>query len=198
MKIIKVIDHGQFIINDYSDILFDEIDKLAKSDDKLADNYKMENLQLRKHLSFDAAFTNNNELIAFCGIFNGGRYPDGIYRILNRTYVSPKFRIKGLRGGFFCTKNILTHQLNQYKDLISTAFVSVEELKGKSYLTAWIANAPPFNNSKWILSDGFVQVSNAHNKGCYQYIAYNGTLWTDDIIDKEAWLALPEKYEINS
>lgn len=193
MKLRKIVHNYTMIIDEYTDIFARFLETIPEYNDKLAENYTPQALMLTKHLSFDCLFSQDNEVVAFCGVFNNGRYPDEVQRILNRTYINPKFRNYTLSGPgpiWSCTQHIVPYQLQQYD--IKTAFVSVEGRKGKSFLQRWIQRAPS-RDSEWKLSKRLYQVSDARNKGCYQYIAYSGDLWTDDSVTLEEWYDLPEK-----
>lgn len=188
MKLRKIVNNQEIIDSKYTEILLRYLPNITE--DKLAENYQLSNLMLNKHLSFDCIFTQDDEIVAFCGIFNGGRYPENVHRILNRTYVSPIYRNNALNGGYFCTQHILPYQLQQYN--LDTVFVSVEGRKGYPYLQQWVKHAPA-RDSIWRVSDKLYQVSDARNQGCYQYIAVNGDFWTDDTVTYEEWMLLPGK-----
>ena len=42
----------------------------------------------------------SGELIGFSGVYNGGRFPKGVWRVFDRTWTSPRFRVHGILPSF--------------------------------------------------------------------------------------------------
>ena len=42
----------------------------------------------------------SKELIGFSGVYNGGRFPEGVWRVFDRTWTSPRFRVHGILPSF--------------------------------------------------------------------------------------------------
>jgi hypothetical protein len=164
--------------------------------ESLYKNYLLENLDLINHLTFDVIF-DKETIVGFGGIYNGGRYPEGVYRILNRTYVDPRYRSQSLRIKPLVSDPLLPHQIKKCWHKLRMIFVSVQDTKGKPYLTKWVRTLAPKLETPWEMSNGFVNVAVGDaSKGCFQYIAYNkidNTVeWPKKIINLDEWCALKD------
>lgn len=169
-----------------------ECDSIAKSNDSLAKNYTWDNLQVEKHKSFDI-LVHNDEIVSWCGLFNGGRYPTGIYRIMNRLYLNPKYRNKKYPA--YARHILYPYQRSVHKDDIKMLFLSRDGLAGKYHNLRWIKYSS--GEEGWTLSDYMIQVCNAEKKGCYQYISYKNfsdvnmlDMWNPKSISEEEWKLL--------
>lgn len=155
------------------------------------DNY-LDRLNILSHFAFDVAVDEFENIVTFAGIYNGGRYPKGVYRVLNRTFVSPKHRsYNGVFKGI-TTQIILKKQLDELQDQLKLVFVSREGQHAKNFLNFWVNNIAP--NFCWEVSQNFVQVvPGARSQRSYQYIAYcklKEVEWFPDEIGESDWLLL--------
>lgn len=146
--------------------------EISKSDDPKAQNYSEKNLDLLNHLSFDLLAIDDN-IIAFCGIYNGHRFPTGVFRILNRCYVAPDHRVKKL-GNFsqLNSQKLLPIQLQEFQQEIKLGFASREGINGHLFLEKWSSLQ---KNLHWTVSDHLYHVAPQSNKStAFQHICYYG------------------------
>lgn len=161
--------------------------EISKSDDPKAQNYTEKNLDLFNHLSFDL-LTLENTIIAFCGVYNGNRFPTGVFRILNRCYVHTDHRSKKL--GTFSQLNsqlLLPLQLQEFQDQIKLGFASREGINGRLFLEKWSALQL---NRKWSTSDHLYHVAPQSDEStAFQYICYHGD---SSYLDKMNYTSISE------
>ncbi len=150
------------------------LEKIQQSSDKKKDNYSYKKLDLLGHLSFDL-LTLDEQIIAFCGLYSGGRYPSGAYRILNRCYVAPEFRTNKWRSfSDLNSRFLLNLQLAEYQNEVCFPFVSREGLHGGKFLEHWSRNNAPGKN--WIVSNDMIHVvPKSHESSAYQFICYQSS-----------------------
>ena len=192
-KIINVIDDGK-VVSSWINTLETLLQKISKSSDRLASNYSLENMALKEHLSFDILINEKNEIISFAGVYSGGRYPEGVYRVLNRTWVREDYRVKHGAFVYLTSKYILQAQLERLKAKLKLVFVSRERLTGRRFLLKWAQHQP--EASDWSVSEKFVQVvPGIEKKSCYQYICsrtFSDVNWQPNKISSSQWLELPD------
>lgn len=191
-KITIVQDSSQVCDDFYLDKVYKETDIITKSNDKYAANYTRKMLDLFGHKSFDVLFDDDDNLIGWCGLYNGNRYPDGVYRIMNRLYINPNYRQKVFNLPI--TRQLYEDQIARNEKDIKFLFLSRNEEKGIYHLKRWIQTC---NEPGWVLSDGFVKVANCESKLCYQYIAYKKFAkdfsWNYKEISLEEWHQLKDE-----
>jgi hypothetical protein len=173
--------------------VIDEIRRLSReANDPRAANFSEINFELEKHLDYTALADSNGQLITACGLFNGGRYPDGVYRCMNRTFVSPKFRVSHALYPGFATRYILPYQLEKYSSFLQSLFTSREKPKGRYFLKRWARLASEYGD--WTVQDDMVQVNpGVESRNSYQAIAVlnsNFGAWAPKRIAPDAWFAL--------
>jgi hypothetical protein len=190
-KVINVVDNGK-IVSDWITPLEKLLNQISVGTDRLAKNYSLENIKLHEHLSFDILVNEKNEIISFAGVYNGGRYPEGVYRILNRTWVHEQYRVSHGAFAYLTSKYILPEQLERLHDKLKLVFVSRERLSGKGFLLKWAQHQP--HSEQWKVSEGLVQVvPHIEKQSCYQYICmkeFLPTSWNPKIISADEWRKL--------
>lgn len=172
------------------------IEEIQNLDDPKAANYLPENFGFEKHLRIDLlmGYDENQDahLMGFCGVFNGGRFPEGVYRILNRAYVFPNFRSPKFAA--LLSQYVLPKQIEEEKEKLKFIFVSREKPWGKNFLADWVTHFAP--DSEWKVSEKMYQVvPKGWRKGCFQYIAYREfepSLWKPEKIDEKTWARLED------
>ena len=136
----------------------------------------------------------DNEIVSFAGVYNGGRYPEGVYRILNRTWVAESFRVKDGAFPFLSSKYILPVQLENLQSELKIIFVSREKPSGRLFLKRWRENQP--DPSDWVLSEKMIQVvPEVYKRSCFQHICYKKFFevkWTPVHIEEKAWHELAQ------
>lgn len=191
--------HHVITPNARNDILLNEVHRFfGEQSDSLPshqrDNYTPEGLDVLGHLVF-SVLKRKDEIVACCGIYNGGRYPPGVFRVLNRSFISPQQRRTS--GLYDCqlSKLILSSQLVLCRDDLKLIFVSREGMFASRFLDFWLRNCAPAG-FHWQKSSRLVHVApRGENRGCYQYICYaqiqmNLDEWQPKMIDTEQWKVL--------
>ncbi|MFN8792572.1 MAG: hypothetical protein ACK5Y2_14045 [Bdellovibrionales bacterium] len=158
----------------------------------LKPNYSLEGLEIQKALGFDVLRRDSGEFIAMSGVLNGGRYPDGIYRVLNRAYFNPKYRTSHFSTSAWASKYILPWQIEKYREKFKLIFVSRERPSGRRFLKYWVQNLAP--DRSWLVSNRMVHVApKGQGQGCFQYIAYkeySPVTWAFNSISEQEWRLL--------
>ena len=175
MRIVNVIKNGEISNESNYEMLLRFLDQIANSDDQKKANYTLANLDLHNHLSYDMLVDGNDQAICFSGLYKRPAskhvpgWPDGVYRICNRTYMSTAFR-SGMYG--FQNPNIIgTHQLREHSDVVEFAFISREKPKAE-YTFKKMQRSFEFY-SDWTLHDKMVQVvPTVEKKSAYHRILY--------------------------
>lgn len=159
---------------------------------RTSENYSLDRMELDKHLTFDLLVNNQDEIISFAGLLNGGRYPDGIYRVLNRTWVAEEYRVNHASFPFLTSRFILSEQIARHRPQLKLIFVSRERLAGRLFLKRWCRQQP--RDEEWQLSQKLIQVvPEVEKKSCYQYICFRnlcGVEWTPKSVTPEQWQLL--------
>jgi hypothetical protein len=191
LKLIHVASQGQLICEQhYVDMIQHECQKILASGHRLAANYSWDNLQVREHQNFDMLL-HGDEIVTWCGLYNGLRYPAGVFRIMNRLYLNPLYR-QALYPAY-ARDMIYPYQLAQNVDKIKVLFLSRDDIKGKFHLKRWVKYH--CGEPGWRVSKNMVQVSDCRKRSCYQYIAFKTREpvdWFPDTVTEAQWLELPE------
>lgn len=147
------------------------LSQISSGNDKKKNNYTLEKIDLAGHLSFDL-LTLDEKIIAFCGVYSGGRFPPGAFRILNRCYVVPEFRTKKLgRFADLNSKHLLNHQLQEHAAEIQFPFVSREGPDGEKFLRQWASQNAPTDD--WVVSEDMIHVvPKSTDASAFQFICY--------------------------
>ena len=135
-KVINVIDNGK-TVSEWITPLEKLLEKISSGADRLAKNYSLQNMNLQDHLSFDILVNEKNEIISFAGVYNGGRFPEGVYRVLNRTWVHEDYRVQHGAFAYLTSKYILPVQCERLRAKLKLVFVSRERLTGRRFLLKW-------------------------------------------------------------
>lgn len=150
-----------------------QLEEFSKnSNDLYKENYFIKNLQAEKHLALDCLVDSHDKIFALSGVFNGGRYPQGVYRVLNRLWAR-----KDLRTGQwspFLTKSFLKDHLFEFNDIFRIVFVSIQGEKGKRFLNNyWKSKEAPKWGQGWKFYPKIVKVAPCNKKSCHQYVIFN-------------------------
>lgn len=192
-RVVNVISDGQIVSEWYSK-LETLLAKISSSSDRLAANYDLNRMDLSGHLSFDVLVNSNDSIVSFAGVYNGNRYPEGIYRVLNRTWVAEELRVKHGAFPMITSKLILPQQLERFRDRMKVIFVSRQRLSGRLFLEHWRQRQSC--SEDWKVSSTLVQiVPDVEKKSCYQFICsrhLQDAHWEPKRISKNDWHSLPE------
>jgi hypothetical protein len=188
-KLIKLVHNGM-VDQGYLPKFKNYIETILASQDPLRENYSEARLDLPGHLSFDI-MEDEGKIIAFAGIYNGGRYPKGVYRIFNRLYLDPAVRSRHSTWPNFGFHNTVARQVfPMYEHAFKTIFTSRQGVNGRAILLKWVELFAPKYETEWVVSDNFVKVAPGNSKNSYQYIALNDMRsvdWTPDEVTLEEW-----------
>ena len=137
---------------------------------KNSNNYT-EDLYMEKHLIFTLGLDlKSHNLIGFSGVYNGGRYPEGVYRVFNRTFTNPHYRVYG-KVPVFHSQCIFPHHFYYLKAHAKALFLSREGFAEKS-IRAICRSLKTITNTDWIQPKGFYKVASGKKKANYQKTAY--------------------------
>jgi len=191
LRLINVARDRRIICDQHHvDLIKAECERIASGDDRLASNYSWDNLHVSEHESFDLLM-HGDDIVTWCGLFNGGRYSEGVYRIMNRLYLNPRFRDSLYPA--YARELIYPYQRQQHVDKIKLLFLSRQDIKGKYHLKRWIKYH--CSETGWRLSKKMVQVSDCQQRSCYQYIAFKQFTpvdWLPETLTEAQWLELQE------
>ena len=165
------------------------------SKDKRWQNYKPETLDLVSHLTYDILVDEiTGDILTGCGVYHGNRYGQGIYRIMNRVFLNPKYRQNNKEYPFWATRYLLSEQLQLCEGQIDFPFVSREGKFAHHFLDLWTKEARETGLGEWVVSEGFAHVApKGRNKKCYQRIAYPADKINPFLlITENEWLELRE------
>lgn len=170
LRVVNAVSNG-VISPEWQNPLFSLLETISRSSHHLAANYRLENMDLAGHLSFDLLVNPGGQIVSFSGVYNGGRYPEGVYRILNRTWVAESERVMHGAFPFLTSKLILPVQLEQLSEKLKLVFVSREKPAAKFFLRKWRLQQP--DPERWQISENMMQVVPKVNQAsCFQYICF--------------------------
>jgi len=167
-KILHIVDNN--VVN--SEALrrfYADFEKILKPSDRLAENYSRENFNIESHLMFDALYTEDDQLVACTGILKKPEWPNGMYRLLNRTYFNPLFR-KTHKFSFFASDYLLPDQAARCHQSLDFTFVSRQGINGGNFLKK--LQSRPFFKKDYRVSENYVQVAAGLDEKCFQKILF--------------------------
>lgn len=184
-----------------SDREFEDIREYCLSEQNwLSENYTKENLKIEDHQGYCVVFDKTNgEPTIMGGVFNDGRYPNYVARILNRLYVFPKYRTNAstMIDGCIMVHQRLTLPLiaaNNF-DLYFTTMQNRNK-PSKGWWQIWKRAMQAGSNDFWKEKDGYIQGCPWNVQKCWQNFVYHeiteGSFnrWNPEILDHDQWLKL--------
>jgi hypothetical protein len=136
------------------------------------------------------------------GIFNDGRWPSNVGRMLNRAYVFPKYRSRTLSELTVAFK-ILHHHLifplmeaNNYDLYFQT--MQNREKPSKRWWDVWKAAMAGAAPGTWTECPGYLQTCPWPVQKCWQNFVYHErtpnsfACWNPEIINHTQWESMPE------
>jgi hypothetical protein len=168
----------------------------------LSYNYTKENLVIEDHNGYAVAYAkDSNEPIIMAGVYNNGRYPNNVARMVNRLYTFPKFRtnIRNMVLGFKLAHEFIINPLIK-TNTFDMYFITMQNRPkySKGWWNVWKNAMQDSSNNYWTEADGYIQTHNHNVQKCWQNFIYKdivpGTfqMWNPKIIMHDEWLALPE------
>lgn len=180
----------------------EEIRELCLIEDNwLRYNYTKENLIIEHHKGYGVVFqASTGKPMVMGGVFNDGRYPSNVAKMINRLYTFPEFRMThtDMADGFKVTCSLIDalEKVNTYDVYLIT--MQNRPRGGKRWWDTWVKHMNIASNSKWTLGTGYIQTCNASVQQCWQNYVYCETEpgkfveWDPMIIDEKDWAALAE------
>lgn len=176
---------------------FEKVRRLClKEDNWLRKNYTEENLIIEDHSGYCVVYNaETNEPIVMGGLFNDGRYPKNIGRMLNRSYVFPYMRRKSIRQLIEGYRMLHDHMIfplmsaNNYEAYFIT-MQNREKKETKEWWKIWKYTFNKASNDYWTESDGYVQSCPHQVQKCYQNFIYKELIhgsFNLPVITQEEW-----------
>lgn len=175
---------------------FEEAFRLVKND-RLSINYTSDNMDLSGHQMFDALYDHEGNFVACSGIYRRENWPEGAFRLLNRTFYSPAFR-KPAQFQFFGSDWILPYQLSLCEAKMPLTFVSREGRN--AHLSLKQINQRKIFASQYRISEDFIQVvPGVFDRYAFQKILYRKSgaeqkfefIAASSLADAEAQIVFP-------
>jgi len=182
---------------------FEEVRELCLQENNwLRGNYIKEKLIVEEHNGYAVAYqTSTGEPIMMAGVFNNGRYPKNIARMVNRLYMFPKFRSTpvDIVDGFILAHEKIIYPLMAVNDF-ECYFITMQNRakKTKGWWNVWKRSMQSASNNYWTEPEGYLQTCPWDVQKCWQNFVYKDTVpdtfanWNPKIIDHDTWLSLPE------
>lgn len=167
-KILDVVVNG--VISEEAQRRFEnDLAVYLTTDDKLKENYTEASLDLPHHMMFSALYDHEGHFVACSGIYRREKWPAGCFRLLNRTFYSPKFRSPS-GFSFFGADYILPHQLKRLNTPLGFSFVSREGTYAGLFMKK-LAQRPVFKD--YSISAEYIQVvPDVFDQHSFQKILY--------------------------
>lgn len=180
---------------------FEEIRDLCLSENNwLSENYTRSNLKIENHKGYCLVIDDrNNEPVIMGGVFNDGRYPNYVARILNRLYVFPKYRtnIRTIADGCSMVHQKLVLPLIEENDFdLYFATMQNRDKPTKGWWRVWKNSMQKGSDNFWTEREGYIQGCPWNVQKCWQNFVYHemepGSFerWNPTIIDHDTWLRL--------
>ena len=156
-------------------------------------------LALDQHLIFTLAWDlSANKPMGFSGVFNGGRFPKGVYRVLNRTWTARAYRFMSKNLAGLHSRLIFSRHFQVLKHRAKILFFSMEGFsEPKIKITA--RKLEESGKSPWVIPSGFYKVAPGDQASCWQKTAYTlldkSAVWPLESKNDANWMRLPENQE---
>jgi len=182
---------------------FEEIRTLCLQEDNwLKHNYIKENLKIEEHSGYGVIFqTSTGEPMVMGGVFNDGRYPSNVAKMINRLYTFPKFRMThtDMTDGFRVTCKLIDElvDINDFECYLIT-MQNRANRPSKAWWTTWVKHMELASNNSWTLGNGYIQTCPHNVQKCWQNFVYRDITsnafnnWKPEIITHDQWASLLE------
>ena len=176
-------------------------DSCLREDNWLRHNYTQENLIIEQHTGYGVVYqTSTGKPMVMGGVFNDGRYPANVAKMINRLYTFPEFRMKhtDMTDGFRVTCSLIDalEKVNSYDVYLIT--MQNRPRGSKRWWSTWLKHMDIASDHKWIVGTGYLQTCNAQVQKCWQNYVYYETKvnafveWSPKIINETDWGVMPE------
>jgi hypothetical protein len=165
-------------------------------DNWLRKNYTKDSLIIEEHLGYGVVYkTSTGEPMVMGGLYQDSSYPSNTARMLNRTYIFPKFRSRSLKELSVAYK--ICHQQLIFplieRNNFDCYFITMQnrDKETKGWWEVWKRAMSIASDYFWTDGEGYIQTKNINVQKCWQNFVYHGPL-AMPTIDHTAWLSLPE------
>ena len=181
---------------------FEKVRELCLEEDNwLRYNYTKENLVVEQHTGYGVVYqTSTGKPMVMGGVFNDGRYPKNVAKMINRLYTFPEFRMRhtDMTDGFRVTCSLIDKlvSLNSYEVYLIT--MQNRNRGGKRWWDTWRHHMDIASNGQWQFKEGYIQTCPWDVQKCWQNFVYFETVpgafesWSPAIITDEDWHKMPE------
>lgn len=170
-------------------------------DNWLRYNYTKDNLKIEDHYGYGVVYqTSTGQPMVMGGVFNDGRYPKNIAKMINRLYTFPKFRMThtNMTDGFRVTCSLIERLINDNDFDCYLITMQNRPRGGKRWWDIWKHHMDIASQLKWQHGDGYIQTCPWAVQKCWQNYVYRNLkdmtfeTWNPTIISHNDWIALPE------
>jgi hypothetical protein len=170
-------------------------------DNWLGANYTKDALVLENHSGYGVVSQlDTKEPMVMAGVFNDGRYPKNVAKMVNRLYTFPEFRMTHttMTDGFRVSCKLIDALLNINNFEIYLITMQNRPRGAKRWWDTWVSHMNIASNGKWTLGAGYIQTCNAQVQKCWQNYVYYETVpgafgrWNPYVINDATWQQLPE------
>jgi hypothetical protein len=176
---------------------FEEAREICLQEDNwLRKNYTKENLVIEDHVAFGIVYKKSTgEPMVMGGLYQADHFPTGTARMLNRTYIFPKFRSKSIRGLALayriCHENLIFPMIEKHK--FDSYFITMQNRskETKGYWDVWKLAMRKASGNYWIDGNGYIQTCPWNVQKCWQNFVFKGNT-NMPTITHEQWLQLEE------
>jgi hypothetical protein len=185
-----------------SNLEFEKVRELCLEEDNwLRYNYTKENLVVEQHTGYGVVYqTSTGKPMVMGGVFNDGRYPKNVAKMINRLYTFPDFRMKhtDMTDGFRVTCSLIDKliSINNYDLYLIT--MQNRNRGGKRWWDTWVKHMDIASKGKWTLGYGYLQTCPWPVQKCWQNFVYLETTpgsfqkWNPNTITDQEWSQLEE------
>lgn len=171
-------------------------EKCLQENNWLQKNYTAENLKIEDHAGFCVVYNaETHEPIVMGGVFNDGRWPKNIARMLNRAYVFPEMRRKSIRQLIAGYEMLHDHmifplmEINNY-DCYFITMQNRDKKDTKEWWRIWKYTFNTASSNYWTEGPGYVQTCPHMVQKCWQNFVYKELVpdtFTLSIIPETEW-----------
>jgi hypothetical protein len=167
-----------------------------QEDNWLKKNYTKDNLVIEDHLGYGVVYkTSTGEPMVMGGLYQGAHYPSNTARMLNRTYIFPKFRSKSIRGLItaynICHEHIIFPLIAKHP--FECYFITMQnrDKETKGWWNIWKLAMSKASGNYWTDGPGYIQTCPWNVQKCWQNFVYHGH-FNMPTISQEDWASLPK------
>lgn len=167
------------IMYNYSTPEFEKVRTECLSEDNwLRKNYTKESLIIEEHLGYGVVYkTSTGEPMVMGGLYYDPCYPPNTARMLNRTYIFPKFRSASLSGlalaYSICHQHLIFPLIT--RNNFDCYFITMQnrEKPSRGWWKIWKTAMATASDNYWNDGVGYVQTKGINVQKCWQNFVYH-------------------------